>query len=164
MHQLVMRYSAFVPKRAGKAGPSAATKGEDAQTLLRAAGLRSTEPRVAVLHHLGSQPAPVSHADLCRALEKEGFDRATLYRNLIDLTEVGIVTRTDLGDHVWRFELKRRDGNHVASHPHFVCSDCGTVSCLPDVDVRIVRGKRAPKSLATKNVAIQITALCDDCS
>jgi Fur family ferric uptake transcriptional regulator len=135
----------------------------DLQALLRGAGLRSTEPRVAVVEHLLEQEAPVSHADLCRALEKDGYDRATLYRNLIDLTDVGIVTRTDLGDHVWRFEMKQRAGNHVVSHPHFVCSDCGTVSCLPDVAVRIVRGKRAPRSLATKNVAIQITALCDDC-
>jgi Fur family ferric uptake transcriptional regulator len=137
---------------------------DELQALLRGAGLRSTLPRVAVLSHLMTEPAPVSHADLCRALAKDGFDRATLYRNLTDLAEVGIVTRTDLGDHVWRFELKRRDGTHVGSHPHFVCSDCGTVSCLPDVAVKIVRGKQAPKSLATKNVAVQITALCDDCA
>lgn len=141
-----------------------ASPAEDAPALLRAAGLRSTDARVAVLHHLASEAAPVSHADLFRALEKDGFDRATLYRNLIDLAEAGLLTRTDLGDHVWRFELKKREGDHVASHPHFVCSDCGTVSCLPDVAVRIVRGKRAPKSLATKNVAVQITALCDDCA
>jgi Fur family ferric uptake transcriptional regulator len=141
------------PKRAAESHP-----------VLREAGLRITESRVAVLEHLTRQVAPVSHADLCRSLAGAGFDRATLYRNLIDLTEVGLVTRTDLGDHVWRFELKRREGHHVASHPHFVCSDCGTVSCLPDVAVRIVRGKRAPRSLATRNVAIQITALCDACA
>jgi Fur family transcriptional regulator, ferric uptake regulator len=153
-----------VAKRGRNQGRNEKEADAGAQTLLRGAGLRSTESRVAVLQHLGTQEAPVSHADLCRALESDGFDRATLYRNLIDLTEVGLVTRTDLGDHVWRFELKQRDGDHVVSHPHFVCSDCGTVSCLPGVAVRIVRGKRAPKSLATKNVAIQITALCDDCS
>ncbi len=132
--------------------------------LLREAGLRVTEPRIKVLEHLRVQKAPVSHADLCRSLESAGIDRATLYRNLMDLAQVGIVTRTDLGDHVWRFELKRREGNHVASHPHFVCSECGTVSCLPDVAVRIAAGKSAPRSLATKNVAIQITALCDSCA
>ncbi len=136
----------------------------ETHALLREAGLRVTDPRVAVVEHLLGQTAPVSHADLCRSLESAGFDRATLYRNLMDLAQVGIVTRTDLGDHVWRFEMKRREGNHVVSHPHFVCSDCGTVSCLPDVAVRIVRGKHAPRSLATKNVAIQITALCDACA
>jgi Fur family transcriptional regulator, ferric uptake regulator len=136
----------------------------ETHALLRDAGLRITDSRVAVVEHLAAQSAPVSHADLCRSLERAGFDRATLYRNLIDLTQVGLVTRTDLGDHVWRFELRRREGSHVATHPHFVCSDCGTVSCLPDVAVRIAAGKGAPRSLATKNVAIQITALCDACA
>ncbi len=160
----------IVAKRGGIAsinGPqgSARPPGKDLlQTRLRDAGLRSTEPRVAVLRYLTSQAAPVSHADLCESLKKDGFDRATLYRNLIDLTEVGLVRRIDLGDHVWRFELRLGDGDEPGLHPHFVCSDCGVVSCLTDVAVRIVRGKHAPKSLATKDVAIQITARCDACA
>ena len=134
------------------------------QARLREAGLRSTAPRVAVLRELMATRAPVSHAELCVTLKKHRLDRATIYRNLIDLAEVGIVNRVDLGDHVWRFEIKAKDGGHADAHPHFVCTDCGTVSCLTDVDVRIIRGKRAPRSLATKNVAIQITAKCDACS
>ena len=147
-----------------KRRPKNTDEARDTQALLREAGLRVTVSRVAVVEHLARQVAPVTHADLCRSLESAGFDRATLYRNLIDLTGVGLVTRTDLGDHVWRFELRRREGHHVAAHPHFVCSDCGTVSCLPDVAVRIAAGKHAPRSLATKDVAIQITALCDACA
>lgn len=133
-------------------------------TLLRAAGLRSTSPRVAVLGELLERASPASHADLCASLGPAGLDRATIYRNLIDLTDAGLVSRVDLGDHVWRFEVKRKVGDHVLSHPHFVCSECGTVSCLPDVTVRIAGGKGGPKALATKDVAIQITARCDACS
>ena len=133
------------------------------QARLRAAGLRSTAPRVSVLRHLVAAKTPVSHAELCAELKRHRLDRATIYRNLIDLADVGIVSRVDLGDHVWRFELKAKDGGHADAHPHFVCTDCGTVSCLTDVDVRIIRGKRAPKALGTKNVAIQITAKCDAC-
>lgn len=129
-------------------------------TLLRAAGLRSTAPRVAVLRALLARTAPASHADLCASMK---LDRATIYRNLIDLTDAGLASRIDLGDHVWRFEVKRQVGDHVLSHPHFVCSDCGAVSCLPDVTVRIVAGKGAPRSLASKKVAIQLTSRCDDC-
>ncbi|MBX3189574.1 MAG: transcriptional repressor [Labilithrix sp.] len=140
-----------------------ATSLAELQGLLRGAGLRSTGPRVAVLRDLLGRAAPASHADLCDALRRDGFDRATLYRNLIDLADAGIVSRVDLGDHVWRFEVKRRKGDHVANHPHFVCSACGVVSCLPDVAVRITRGPSAPRSLASKDVAIQLTALCDAC-
>ena len=156
-------------KRTAKKSTSATREraGESAElaTLLRTAGLRSTTPRLVVLEALLAQTAPVSHADLFASLGgKAGLDRATIYRNLIDLTDAGLATRIDLGDHVWRFEAKKRVGDHVLSHPHFVCRDCGTVSCLPDVAVRIVPGKSAPRSLSSKDVAIQITARCDACA
>ena len=88
------------------------------QDRIRAAGLRSTAPRVAVLRELENASAPMSHADLVDALGDEGYDRVTIYRNLTDLTEAGLVVRADLGDHVWRFELKRAGENRRRlSHP-----------------------------------------------
>ena len=61
-----------------------------------------------------------------------GFDKATVFRNLSDLTDAELVSRTELGDHVWRFEI--RDPSHDrSSHPHFVCVDCGTVSCMEGI-------------------------------
>ncbi len=133
------------------------------QALLRAAGLRSTGPRVAVLRFLQGTGSPASHADLYEAVSDAGYDRATLYRNLMDLAEAGIVSRTDLGDHVWRFELKRAGGNHTGEHPHFVCSDCGVISCLPGVAIKIVPGFGAPRSIGGKEVEVQLKGLCDAC-
>lgn len=133
------------------------------QARLRGAGLRSTGPRILVLRQLTGRASPVSHGELCEEMKRDGLDRATIYRNLTDLTDAGIVTRVDLGDHVWRFELRTRDEGHTSAHPHFVCSDCGSISCLTDSAVKIVRGKRAPRSLGGKHVAVQITAKCDDC-
>src|SRR6476659_4804527 len=106
------------------------------RSTIRNSGLRSTAPRVAVLQHLQHTSTPMSHAELFAALEEKGFDRATIYRNLIDLTVVGLLSRTDVGDHVWRFEL-RREGQrgHQSEHPHFMCTDCGEVACLADVNL-----------------------------
>lgn len=129
--------------------------------VLRDAGLRKTGPRLAVLGVLERAKAPLSHADVAEQLADDGFDRATVYRNLIALTEVGLVRRTDLGDHVWRFELVRADAPHETVHPHFVCTDCGTVSCLPDVTVRI-DGSRNP-AVAKKAVEVQLRGVCGDC-
>lgn len=134
----------------------------DLQAILRSSGLRSTSPRVAVLRFLTELGTPVSHAELFEALASEGFDRATLYRNLVDLAESGLVVRTDLGDHVWRYELKRA-GSHVAEHPHFVCTDCGVVSCLPGVAVRITASDQAPKAVTSQRVAVQLTGRCNSC-
>ena len=102
---------------------------EVAREILRAAGLRSTPARIAFLIALQKGNKPQTHAELSERLVPLGFDKATVFRNLTDLTDVELVSRTELGDHVWRFEI--RDPNHDrSSHPHFVCVDCGTVSCM----------------------------------
>lgn len=112
---------------------------EALRTQIRAAGLRCTTARLAVLEHLESAAGPRTHADVSEALSGRGFDRATIYRNLTELTEARLVDRVELGDHVWRFEIRRRKdhGGHDQAHPHFLCTACGEVSCLDDVSVAI---------------------------
>lgn len=136
------------------------------QDLLRSSGLRSTAPRIAVLQYLHDSSGPNSHAELFNALADTGLDRATIYRNLIDLAEAGIVSRTDLGDHVWRFELKRGVAGtaHSDEHPHFVCIDCGEVSCLPGLSFELKGSSGAPKSVSRNKVAVQLKGRCDNCS
>jgi Fur family ferric uptake transcriptional regulator len=124
-------------ERMGKSKPRTVVGVDDFRKALRDAGLRSTAARIAVLEHLSQSKSPLTHADLADILEPMGFDRATAYRNLVDMTEAGLLTRTELGDHVWRFELRRPGHDHDNEHPHFVCVDCGEVSCLPDVEVNI---------------------------
>ncbi len=102
---------------------------------LHRAGLRGTSSRIAVLEALRKAGSPLSHGQIVEALAARGFDRATLYRNLIDLTDAGLLRRIDVGDHTWRFETG--DDEPSPAHPHFVCVDCGSLACLPDVDVRI---------------------------
>lgn len=138
----------------------------DFQSLLRSAGLRSTAPRVAVLEYFHEQGGQKSHAELFGALEGLGFDRATIYRNLMDLAEAKILSRTDLGDHVWRFELKKAVGatDHTAEHPHFICADCGEVSCLPGLSFKLEGRTKAPRSVAKNQVTVQLKGLCDDCA
>src|SRR5271170_2377945 len=85
---------------------------DDITAQLRAAGLRRTGPRVAVLRHLSKVAHPVAHAEVAAALGKLGLDRVSVYRVLVDLARVKILTRTDVGDHVWRFALRRGDRSH----------------------------------------------------
>lgn len=102
------------------------------RALLSGVGLRMTGARMAVMRWLQGATTPATHADVAADLVPLGFDKATVYRNLTDLAEAGLVTRTELGDHVWRFEI--RDPSHAGGelHPHFVCIDCGSVSCVHD--------------------------------
>ncbi|MFM7291013.1 MAG: Fur family transcriptional regulator [Planctomycetia bacterium] len=117
------------------------------RSLVRGAGLRCTSARIAVLEHMLAASGPKTHAEVSEALDHRGFDRATIYRNLTELTEAKLVTRVDLGDHVWRFEVKRHEhgSGHGGDHPHFVCTSCGEVSCLDDVNVAITPRPGAEK-------------------
>jgi Fur family ferric uptake transcriptional regulator len=146
-----------------QAGRAARPLGEVRETLSEA-GLRKTAARIAVLQQLQSATTPVTHGEIADALTDSGFDRATVYRNLMDLTEAGLVTRSDLGDHVWRFELKGGSESHGAAHPHFVCVDCGEIACLPGGAVRIVASRGMPRSVGKSGVEVQLKGRCDACA
>jgi Fur family ferric uptake transcriptional regulator len=131
---------------------------------IRGVGLRSTGPRLAVLRRLEQARTPVTHADIVHDLAPRGFDRATIYRNLMDLTQAGLVSRTDLGDHVWRFELRGRARARDGEHAHFMCTDCGTVACLPGVSIRIRSAPGSPRAVRRRHVHIQLKGRCDRCA
>jgi Fur family ferric uptake transcriptional regulator len=140
-----------------------ATREVEWTRLLHERGLRRTEPRVAVLRRLGAARAPLAHRDLVRMLAHLGFDRATLYRNLMDLVDAGLVTRRDIG-HLWRFELvpaEREDRGR--RRVHFVCTKCGALSQLPEEAVRVSRVRGAPRSLACRDVEVEVRGRCDGC-
>jgi Fur family ferric uptake transcriptional regulator len=134
---------------------------EAVRTAVRARGLRATPSRIAVLELLRVESAPMSHGDVADRLAPQAWDRATIYRNLIDLAEAGLARRTDVGDHVWRFEAVTE--GHETAHPHFVCTACGTVECLPDLELT-VRRARAPRAIRQRQVEVHVRGLCDACS
>jgi Fur family transcriptional regulator, ferric uptake regulator len=152
------------PRKPSKTAALTAPSMTDLQSEIRTHGMRSTGSRVAVLAHLNQATSPLSHTEIFEALIDRGYDRATIYRNLMDLADAGLLTRSDLGDHVWRFERKRATAGHSEAHPHFVCTDCGDVKCLPDLAVKVVPSSGAPKALRTKQVAVQVKGRCDDCT
>jgi len=128
--------------------------------MLRGAGLRCTMPRRAVLATLVREAQPRSHADVFAVLGPQGFDRATVYRNLLDLVEVGIARRSDLGDHVWRFTVAARERESL----HFLCTDCGEIQALPESAVRLQRSRSTPRSFRRREVAVQVKGRCDGCA
>lgn len=131
---------------------------------IRSTGLRATASRIAVLRELRRAKRPVSHGDVVEMLTAEPWDRATLYRNLIDLANCGLARKVELGDRVWRFDGSKQEHAHDATlHPHFVCTACGSVSCLPQVSIS--RGKQGelPRAIVSKQVEVHVRGLCDTC-
>ena len=104
-----------------------------AQADIRAAGLRATPARSATLTWLRHVGSPRTHAEVADHLAGRGIDKATAFRNLTVLTDAGLLRRTELGDHVWRFEAIDLSRDRPDAHPHFLCVDCGSVTCLENV-------------------------------
>ena len=135
---------------------------KEIKALIREAGLRCTQSRLTVLQRLVEASAPLSHADLAEELVPDGYDQATVYRNLTDLTEAGLLNRLDLGDHIWRFEF-RGDEHHDDEHPHFMCTDCGEISCLATVDIQYDGGGQSPPLVGEVN-EIFLKGRCAKCT
>lgn len=129
--------------------------------LLRAAGLRRTDAREAVLIALEQIGAPVTHHELAAHLER--FDPVTLYRTLATLERVGLVHRARGLDGTWRYCPQPREpdgcpGNHV----HFLCERCGVMACLTDQSLPRVDVPPGFRVTTRQFVASGVCARCEE--
>lgn len=137
----------------------------DTKQRLRELGLKATLPRLAVLQVLEQADRPLSHAEVVARLgslrpggAEASWDRATVYRNLVDLESVGLVRIASHAGGVSRYELARPRG----AHPHFVCDDCGIVACLPEAEV--VTKRNTPWNESLRSAEVQFVGRCPSCS
>ncbi|OYP38862.1 Fur family transcriptional regulator [Rhodopirellula sp. MGV] len=128
---------------------------------IRAAGLRATPARLATLQMLREADSPLTHAEVADRLAVDGVDKATAFRNLNDMTEAGLLRRTELGDHVYRFEEIGPGESDAESHPHFLCTVCGTVSCLDTVKLTAA-SERASQAIG-EVTEILLRGRCNSC-
>ena len=102
------------------------------KTILKAARLKVTHLRLAVLDYLIATGVPVSHADIQAYMPD--IDRVTLYRTLASFVEANIVHQVQGLDGAWRFCAHAQADNDgcPGNHPHFLCTSCGKMTCLQD--------------------------------
>ena len=89
------------------------------------------------------------------------MDKATVFRNLNDMAPVGLLRRHELGARVWRFELVNEDGRHGATHPHFLCVECGTVSCM--TEIKLTAGSLRLSQEFGEVTEILLRGHCNEC-
>ena len=134
---------------------------ESIKESIRAEGLRVTPARIATLQMLRKSTAPMTHAEVAQRLGERGIDKATAFRNLNDMTDAGLLRRTELGDRVYRFEEIRAGETEEAPHPHFLCIECGTVSCLENV--KLTAGSQRASEKFGQVTEILLRGRCNDC-
>jgi Fur family ferric uptake transcriptional regulator len=120
--------------------------------------------RVAVIQELESIGAPATHAEIADRVVPKGFDRASIYRCLIELADTGLLRRLELGDHLWRFELRYEESADDGEHSHFLCTDCGQVSCVPDLRTTAAAALAKNRSAAGEVTEVLIRGRCRKCA
>jgi Fur family transcriptional regulator, ferric uptake regulator len=102
---------------------------------LRRAGQRVTPQRLAILRaleHGQHRSADEILADVENHMP--AVTRSTVYRTLEAFRDAGIVTETDLGHGVRKFEILSEDRHH-----HLICHGCGA---MIELDDRVVQPMR----------------------
>ena len=103
---------------------------QECKASLRKVGLKSTVTRIAVLQQLWLEDRPMSHSDLVQSLNQVG-DQATVYRTLVSFVDKGLARIASTASGIVRYEIVEEGEEGQTVHPHFVCQDCGIVTCLP---------------------------------
>jgi Fur family ferric uptake transcriptional regulator len=125
------------------------------------AGYRVTQPRRELAQLIADQQAHFSAADLydqARGL-RLGIGRATIFRTLETLSELGLVERIDLpnGDHAYV-------GCAPTHHHHVVCSRCGRTAEIEDAGLRtVVREVARRTGYRVDEHRLEMFGLCPAC-
>jgi Fe2+ or Zn2+ uptake regulation protein len=130
-------------------------------TALERAGYRLTEPRREVASLIADQAGHFAAADIVAEARARdlGIGRATVFRTLDALSEVGVVERIDLpnGEHAYL----ACDAVH---HHHVICSRCGRSRDVDDAGLRtVVRDIARRTGYRIDDHRLELFGLCPDC-
>jgi len=132
----------------------------DLERELRAAGLRVTSGRIAILEALETHP----HSDaetIRRSLTGEHSDTSiqSVHNVLGDLADAGIIRRIEPAGSAVRYERRVDDNHH-----HIVCTSCGAIA---DVDCVVGHAPCLHPSdaagFAVSSAEVTFWGLCADC-
>jgi Fur family transcriptional regulator, ferric uptake regulator len=148
-------YTRWVPRSKSKLGDWH----EYATERLREAGYHKGGGRERVVGLLAGKSCAVSALEI--DAELNGVGRATVYRALDQLEQLGLIRRIELGLDSTGFEKVGPQGHH---HHHIVCSNCGKVIPFEDQPLeKAIRAiaKRSGVSLESHDVTLRGT--CTGC-
>ena len=95
--------------------------------------VRKTKTVKLLLQTFKQTTEAISVVELVSKFSKN-MNKTTVYRILDRLEESGILHSFVDQDGLKRYakgEQKTKSSNKLSMHPHFLCEDCGTSSCLP---------------------------------
>lgn len=130
-------------------------------TALDRAGYRLTEPRRRLATFIAAREGHFTASDLVAdaRLGRSRIGRATVFRTLEVLEELGAVERLDLPSGEHAYVVCQR-----AHHHHVVCSQCGRTSEIDDAGLRVVVGEIARRTgYRVDEHRLELFGLCPAC-
>jgi len=126
---------------------------------LEGSGLRCTPQRYGVMAFLMEHPGHPTAAEIFEAVNRldPRSSRATIYNNLRDLVEAGLVREVAVEGRAARFDARG------IRHHHFICDRCGTVEDMEWYDVpRPASGSLGKRIL--RECELIVRGLCTRCA
>jgi Fur family transcriptional regulator, ferric uptake regulator len=151
-----MAFVASIPQRSPWA--------EEAARALTAAGYRRGGARRAILELLDEQSCALSAIEIQDALtgRNREVSRASIYRVMEELEEIGVVQRVEVGRGVVRYEPSRSGPGH---HHHLICDHCGRISPFTDAGLeRAIRRVSDSLPLRVSEHEVVIHGACETCA
>ena len=146
------------------APPEGSTWAEHAARALSDAGYRRGGARRAILELLDEQSCALSAVEIEQALldRKREVSRASVYRVMDELDEIGLVQRVEIGQGMVRYEPLRHGPGH---HHHLVCDHCGRLEPFTDDGLeRAIRRVSERLPLRVSEHEIVLHGACDTCA
>ncbi len=137
---------------------------DHARAALQQAGYRRGGARNAVVEALARHDCAVTALELDEELRqrKPAVGRASVYRTLEQLEELGLVQRLEVSRGVAGYERVSPGGHH---HHHMICHRCGRMEAFEDAELEraIARlSDRASFDVIEHDVALR--GLCERCA
>jgi len=128
---------------------------------LRSRGGRVTSSRRILLEVLFSADGHMSAEELAEAVQTRAPDVhiSTIYRNLEELEQIGVVSHSHLGHGPSSYLLASQ------AHAHFICADCGTMIEAPKEYFRgLARSAKTKLGFTIDPKHFAILGRCADCT
>ncbi|MBP1920039.1 Fur family transcriptional regulator [Youngiibacter multivorans] len=134
--------------------------------LLRKSGYKLTPQRQAIVDTIISSVGnhlTVEELYALVRLKKPEIGLATVYRTVILMNELGLVSRLDLKDGSARYEMTRIEENHT--HHHLICTRCSRVSeFMGDLLEPIEHVIEEKYNFIIKDHSLKFYGICEECA
>jgi Fur family ferric uptake transcriptional regulator len=139
--------------------PSLEATVTEACSRIRAAGMRVTKPRVALVETLLGLSGPVSIDRIHQQVGTEACDLVTIYRCLAAFENLGLVRRSYLHNGTCLYEQTLGSSRHY----HIVCKSCGKTDKVEYALPEGVEQRLQEQGYAQVSHVVEFFGVCREC-